>query len=141
MVFAGVDARQLTLYLLHVDDDSVRDVARHSLKANDEPHSLQILAVQPLPMAKRDAIPDVAEASTALPPVLPVSAEGGPVSEVDCNIRDFVAAPSLRGARDVNMVVLQGDTDLVQLGSQTAVDVGVHDGWQLPLVDNDSRQV
>ena len=91
-------------------------------------------------MVERDVIPDVPEDSTTLQPVLSVSADGGPVSETDGSIRDFVAAPGLRDECDVNMVVLHGDTDLVRLGSQTAVDVGVHEGWQLPFVDSDSPQ-
>ena len=122
-------------------DHNAGKVARHSLRANGEPHSLQILAVQLLPVLERDATPDVTEDSTTLPPILSVSADGGPVSETDGSIRDFVAAPGLRDARDVNMVVLQGDTNLVQLGCQSAVDVGVHEGWQLPFVDSDGRQV
>ena len=46
-------------------DHNAGKVARHSLRGNGEPHSLQILAVQLPPVVERDAIPDVAEDSTA----------------------------------------------------------------------------
>ena len=49
-------------------------------------------------------MPDVAEDTTALPPVLSVSVDSGLVSETRGSIRDFVAAPDLHDACNVNII-------------------------------------